>query len=42
MISDTVDSENRMFMNVMESMKIPVKKEMIPFLKYHREFVFKG
>lgn len=42
MISDTVDSENRMFMNVMESMNIPVKKEMIPFLKYHRECVFEG
>ena len=27
MISETVDRENRMFMNVMESMKISVKKE---------------
>ena len=36
-ISSALDKENRTFLNIDESMEIPVELEMIPFLKYHRE-----
>ncbi len=41
LISDVVDNENRIFLNISEKMTIDVSEEMLPFLQYHRENIFK-
>ena len=41
MISDSLDKDNRTFLNVADAMSIDVSEEMLPFLRYHRERIFK-
>ena len=42
MISTELDELNRTFMNVNPKMKIKVSEENREYLKYHREYIFKG
>lgn len=40
-ISGSLDSTNRTFLNVHEDMKIKTNKEIIRYLKFHRDKIFK-
>ena len=41
LISSTLDNDNRMFLNIMDTMTIDVSEEMFPFLHFHRENIFR-
>ena len=41
LISSLLDNDNRMFLNIMDTMTIDITEEMLPFLHYHRENIFR-
>ena len=41
-ISNQLDEVDRMFLNVAPDMNVSISEEMKPYLKYHRENVFRG
>ena len=40
LISDRMDQQNRIFMNVREDMKVEICDKNIQYLKYHRNHIF--
>ena len=42
LISCQLDEVDRVFLNVSPDMNVLISEEMKPFLKYHRECVFRG
>lgn len=41
LISDNIDTKNRTFLNINQSMKINIKEKQTKYLKYHRENILK-